>query len=325
MKNTTRIPLLIAGLVILTALACNFPFVSAPTPIVFPTPDLTMTAVFNPTEPTPPVGFPTFTFPPPLNSPVPSQSPVPPTPVPTATATALPPTPIPTRTPTATISYAGPEKRPKFSMIGYYFSTPPTIDGRLGDWNLDRYLIEDVVFGKSNHSGTGDLSGRAMIGWDETNLYLGIRVIDDKYVQNAKGANLFKGDSLDILLDSDVPSDYYLGALNGDDYQLGISPGSPLPNDNPEAYLWFPKSIEGSRNQVAMASRTRDDGYIVEAAIPWSVFAVNPTDGQHFGFVLSISDNDNPNNNVQQSMVSYVPIRTLTDPTTWGDLILVKP
>lgn len=210
-------------------------------------------------------------------------------------------------------------------MNALYFSTPPNIDGRLGDWNQDRYPVENIVFGKSNYTGSEDLSGRAMIGWDDKNLYLGIRVIDDKYVQNAKGANMFKGDSLDILLDSDVPSDFYQGALNGDDYQLGISPGSPTPNDNPEAYLWFPKSIEGKREAVDIAARTREDGYIVEAAIPWSVFDISPKTGDHFGFVFSISDNDNTSSNVQQSMVSYVPIRTLTDPTTWGDLTLVKP
>ena len=92
-----------------------------------------------------------------------------------------------------------------------------------------------------------------------------------------------------------------------------------------EAYLWHPKSIEGGQDNVSIASRAREDGYIVEAGIPWSVFDVSPTEGQHFGFAYSISDNDNPNKNVQQSMISFVPIRTLSDPTTWGDLTLVKP
>jgi hypothetical protein len=74
-----------------------------------------------------------------------------------------------------------------------------------------------------------------------------------------------------------------------------------------------------------IGSRARDDGYVIEAAIPWSVFEVSPYTGQNFGFAYSISDNDNPNNNVQQSLVSFVPIRTLSDPTKWGDLNVVKP
>ena len=322
MMRTQRTLLLILGLLILTSLACNFPFISSPTPIVFPTPDLTMTAVFNPTVTGGAVIFPTQTPPPLWTSPTPTQMGQLPSPLPTKSPIPPTATPLPTATPTK--SYAGPDKRPKFSMTGFYFSNPPTIDGRLGEWKQDRYLIESVVFGKSNHAGPEDLSGRAMIGWDDSNLYLGVRVIDDKYVQNAKGSELFKGDSLDILLDTDVPTDYYLGALNGDDFQLGISPGSPNPNDHPEAYLWFPKSSEGTRGEVVVAARAREDGYVVEAAIPWSVFSVSPAHEQHFGFALSISDNDNKDQNVQQSMVSYVSIRTLSDPTTWGDLTLIK-
>lgn len=314
--------ILFLGILIITSLACNFPFVSSPTPIVFPTPDLTMTAVFNPTVTQGAVIFPTQTSLPPWNSPTPTQMGQLPSLTPTNTL--LPPTATPLPTATPTKSYAGPDKRPKFSMNAFSFTNPPQIDGRLGEWKQDRYLVENVVFGKSNHSGVDDLSGRAMIGWDDKNLYLGIRVIDERYVQNAKGADLFKGDSLDILLDTNVPTDYYLGTLNGDDFQLGISPGSPNPNENVEAYLWFPKSSEGKRGEVITAARARDDGYVVEVAIPWSIFSVSPSHGQHFGFALSISDNDDKNQNVQQSMVSYVPIRTLSDPTTWGDLTLIK-
>ena len=323
MRKNIRFPLLAIGLIALTTLACNFPFIASPTPFAFPTPDLTMTALFNPTVTTRAEIFPTQTIPPAWLSPTTT----PPGLLQTLTPsnTPLPPSATPTITPTPTKSYAGPEKRPKFSMSGYYFSSPPKLDAKLGEWKQDRYLIEDVVFGKGNHSGLKDLSGRAMISWDEDNLYLGIRVIDDKYVQNAKDSDLYKGDSIDILLDTDVPSDFYLARLNEDDFQLGISPGSPDPNENPEAYLWFPKSSEGGRGEVKIASRTREDGYVVEAAIPWSLFSVSPSKGQHFGFALSISDNDNRNQNVQQSMVSYVPIRTLDDPTTWGDLTLIKP
>ena len=215
--------------------------------------------------------------------------------------------------------------RTKFSMVGVYFQSPPRIDASLEEWQFDRYLIESVVYGKDNHKGINDLSGTARVGWDEANLYLGIRVLDQKYVQNASGTNLFKGDSLDILLDTDVSSDFYLADLNEDDFQLGISPGSPSPNKEPEAYLWFPKSIEGSRDQIDIAARWRGDGYVVEAAIPWTVLDVKPFNGQHFGFAFSISDNDNPDKNLQESMVSFVPIRTLSDPTTWGDLTLIKP
>jgi hypothetical protein len=162
------------------------------------------------------------------------------------------------------------------------------------------------------------------VGWDKNYLYLGVRVIDATYVQNASGANLYKGDSVEILLDTNVSADYYLASLSSDDYQLGISPGSPTAGQNMAAYLWYPASAEGPRGNVLIAARPRDDGYVIEAAIPWGIFGVTPFNGQHFGFAFSVSDNDNPNQNVQQSMVSSSPIRILTDPTTWGDLVLVQ-
>jgi len=311
----------------LASLACNQSLVSAPTPIVFPTPNLTMTAVFFPTLTAPPLVIPTATLPIPA-SPTSTFTTFPPTAtdtlVPSATATQLPPTPVPTNTATPTQSLVGPDERPKFSVVAEYFDNPPDIDASLDDWNFDKYIVDSVVYGGSRVEDAADLSGRLMIGWDERFLYLGVRVLDDEYVQNESRADIFKGDSLEVLLDTNVSGDYYLGALNSDDFQLGISPGSPQPGDDDEAYLWYPRSLEGREEDVKIASRLKDDGYIVEVAIPWSIFDVDPERNQHFGFCFSISDNDDPDEDVQQSMVSNVLIRMLTDPTTWGDLKLIK-
>ena len=214
--------------------------------------------------------------------------------------------------------------RPKFSLPAQYMDNPPEIDGELDDWDFDRYPIESVVYGGNNWNGIEDLSGRAMLGWDDDYLYVAVRVLDDVYAQDASGENLYKGDSLEILLDTDVSSDYYYGALSADDYQLGLSPGSPDPGDDPEAYLWYPRSEEGRPQKVVIGARSREDGYIIEAAIPWFNFGVDPYIGQHFGFCLSISDNDNRDKNEQQSMVSSALTRQLTDPMTWGDLTLIR-
>jgi hypothetical protein len=201
---------------------------------------------------------------------------------------------------------------------------PPEIDGELDDWDFDRYPIESVVYGGKNWNGIEDLSGRAMLGWDDDYLYVAVRVLDDIYAQDASGENLFKGDSLEILLDTDVPNDYYYSELSADDYQIGLSPGSPDAGEDPEAYLWYPRSDEGRPKKVTIDGRNREDGYIIEAAIPWFIFDVDPYVGQHFGFCLSISDNDNRNKDEQQSMVSSALTRQLSNPTTWGDLTLIR-
>jgi hypothetical protein len=166
---------------------------------------------------------------------------------------------------------------------------PPEIDGELDEWEFDRYPIESVVYGGKNWTGTEDLSGRAMLGWDDDYLYVAVRVIDDVYAQDASDENLYKGDSLEILLDADVSGDYYYDVLSADDYQIGLSPGSPDPGEDTEAYLWYPRSEEGHQQKVAIDAHGREDGYIIEADIPWINFGVDPYKGQHFGFCLSIS------------------------------------
>lgn len=310
------------------AAACNYPSPGAPTPFVFSTPDLTLTAIFNPgsqTTETAPALSPTQT-----NPPIQQNTPTGSVFIPSTTATQPPAptnTPLPTNTPTQTpvptaVSYAGPAVRSGPSLTASYLDEKPTLDGSFDEWTLDKYRIENVVAGAANWQNANDLSARLMLGWDENNLYLAARVLDDQYAQHAQGDQIFKGDSLEILIDTDVSGDYYLHALNGDDYQLGISPGSPNPGDNPQAYLWFPKGIAGGRQKVKVGAMRVDDGYRIEASIPWDTFGIDPSSGEHFGFAFSVSDNDKPGENVQQSMVSNVATRTLTDPTTWGDLTL---
>jgi hypothetical protein len=73
-----------------------------------------------------------------------------------------------------------------------------------------------------------------------------------------------------------------------------------------------------------MVAIATGDGYQFELAVPWDVFDIEPQENDHYGFGFSISDNDNPAKNVQQSMVSNLPDRVFTHPMTWGDLVLKK-
>jgi len=72
---------------------------------------------------------------------------------------------------------------------------------------------------------------------------------------------------------------------------------------------------------VTIGSISSSGLWRLEAAIPWSVLGISPYKGMHLGFAISVSDNDNPGTQ-QESMVSNAPGRMLTDPTTWGDLVL---
>jgi hypothetical protein len=211
-------------------------------------------------------------------------------------------------------------------VLAYYFQDEPEIDGDFDEdvWDLDRYDVDRVVYGANRWEDDDDLSGTFMLGWDDYYLYLAARVIDDEYVQSASGEDLFKGDSIEFLLDSSLSRDFNRRSLDGDDFQIGISPGADEPGEDIEAYLWYPRSQESTLDddEVEAAAVATDDGYRIEARISWDIFDIEPDVGDRYGFAFSISDNDDDDDDVQQSMVSNVSNRHLTDPTTWGDLAL---
>jgi hypothetical protein len=205
----------------------------------------------------------------------------------------------------------------------YYANLAPAIviDGNLSEWTLP--LIDSassVVFGHTENT------ARYSFKWDATYLYLAIMVADNNFVQETSGgANLYKGDSLELLIDTNVKGDYCDTSMSGDDYQLGISPGflQDPPTRGPSAYLWWPDAIKGSKVvDIAAAFTVAPDpaGWQLEARIPWNMFGNPPhIGGEYYGFALSVSDNDHSGTTQQDGMISSAPKRTTwSNPTQWG-------
>jgi hypothetical protein len=263
-----------------------------------------------------------------------------PRPSPTVTVTSSPsPTRTPTRTATLppTLSARLPatqpvsltpalRPRPIAPVIARYLSNPPTLDGDWSEWKdkTDEYPANIVVWGSKKWDGPEDLSSSFHVGWDDKFLYLAIKVRDDLYVQNTTRADLYNGDSLELLLDTQLMEDYLSTNLSDDDFQLGLSPGRPRAGIEQEAYLWAPNWLAGQKKNIQIEARQESGLYRVEAAIPWTVLEMKPVAGMHYGFAISVSDNDNGDGSVQQSMVSNLPDRDPGDPTTWGYLQLAK-
>jgi hypothetical protein len=307
---------------------CNLSFQNLnPTPF-FPTPNYTMTALFSVDE-----NLVTNT---PQDFAINTAVPVLPTVQPTTAATVAPTQVVPTNTASPTMipptNTSLPPTATKTEMpirggtwvSGKYMKTPPVFDSVWDEWEATKYPAKHVVFGANNWKDSDDLEGSFAVGWNETYLYLAVKVIDDIYAQNATGQDIYKGDSIEILLDTNLYGDLSTTSLNSDDFQIGISPGKGSIDGETEAYLWFPSNKAGGLDDVIIASSRSNGVYRVEIGIPWKVFGITPTNGQQLGFGLSISDNDDTSQNVQQSMVSNLPYRSLLNPTTWTVLTLVK-
>jgi hypothetical protein len=202
--------------------------------------------------------------------------------------------------------------------------TPPPIDGDLKEWTSLPYSINEPIWGQSNWRGANDLSAGWNAAWDDLFLYLAVRVKDDVFVQTATGENLFKGDSLEAWLDIDPGS--RTQALTAHDFQLGISPGNlAQPPAHAEAYLWRPTDQAQVVADGRLGAQLTTGGYDLEVAVPWSTFHLTPTAGEGFAFTLALNDDDQPGTQVQQKQVASLKNAKLTDPTTWGILVLDPP
>jgi hypothetical protein len=299
-------------LLALVSTSCTLPSFASPTPFTFPTPNLTHTAIFaiTPSATSPPTtATPTEELTPTIEASTPS------TPVATATG--------PTGTPLPSATMSSMSSRPNGSPItATFLSAPPTIDGDLSEWSTTAYKAEETVpYAGDNWTGVSDLSATFYLGWDANYLYIAISRTDDTIVQVSWGRYMYRGDDVEIQLDTDLAGDFHSAIMSSDDYQIGLSPGN-FDSLESEAYRWYPRYLESWIRSAIVKAVITDDGYDLEAKIPWSVFDVTPRDGTRFGFALSLSDNDIAGTSSWQSMVSSVNTRRVTDPMTWGTLIL---
>jgi hypothetical protein len=185
------------------------------------------------------------------------------------------------------------------------------------------YTANHLVFKSSNYGSVP--SGYTVsyeLKWDATNLYVGAEIVDPNgYVQEATGGNMYKGDSLEILLDTNLAQDYCRRSLSENDFQLGLSGGYNM--TAPEAYLWYPKGQAGSKvivEEIGEIVSVTPVGWDLKAVIPWSVLGISPGGGEYYGFAFSVSANEVSGTAQQQAVWSSDPYRLLTDPMTWGTL-----
>jgi hypothetical protein len=242
--------------------------------------------------------------------------------MPSDTSVPTSPTLIPTQTLTP-ISFQGAGS--DIVLVIEYLDDPPTIDGDTGDWGGDIYALDKIVKGTEFYANALDLSGDFKIGWDMDYLYIGVTVRDTQFVQTASGPQLGLGDSLEVLLDTQWEADLSDDELSADDFQLGFSPGNLREVSIPEGYLWAPIDRAAPLSMAQVAGRLTDDGYMMEVAIAWAELGVTPEQDMAMGFLLSVSDNDSVNRIEQQSVLSFVSERALSNPTTWVPVVLVIP
>ncbi len=209
-------------------------------------------------------------------------------------------------------------------LWAYKTTAPPVLDGSLDEWAPRAYPISHVVHNLEGTTwqGPDDLYGSSYLAWDDAFLYIGVQVTDNVHAQTETGESIFRGDEVEIQVDTKLDEDFDDTSLSDDDIQIGFSPGN-FSTREPEVHIWRPASLTQSGAMVELAARKTETGYVLETAIPWWMLQGRPPTETAVGITINVSDNDTPNEAQQIRLLSNSPNRTWGDPTTWGTLILV--
>lgn len=202
------------------------------------------------------------------------------------------------------------------------------IDGDSDDWpadgwtRFDRTVYDDGCASRyPGGEALVDLSGQVRFVYDADFLYVAFQVEDDGYVgYSGDGQEYFLGDSPQLSLDLDLLGDYTEPNRNNDDWQVDFWPDPAAP----QAVLWQLGSLSARPFEEArVASRFDGANYFLEAVLPWRSFGLAaPEPGTRIGLAANINDNDTPNTNAQECIISTAPQREWNNPTSWGILLL---
>jgi len=132
--------------------------------------------------------------------------------------------------------------------------------------------------------------------WDENYLYLYIDVKDPTPRKNlASGRGIWYGDAVEVFFGAQELDRG--GELLFSDRQILISAGLA---DEPVYYWWnLPKQYE---TKVVVRTRSDQQGYVMEAGIPFEALGVKPAPGLEFRFDIGIDDSATGTNRLRQFM-----------------------
>lgn len=210
-----------------------------------------------------------------------------------------------------------------FAVASYAYKKP-TIDGIIekNEWQGTVLSMgqESATINSTTESFSGDtdLSAKCRIMWDEDDFYCMIDVVDDAFVQNFVGSDMWRGDSVQIGIDD--ANAIYVTEFTEATAAL-TSEGSQIFRGKSMAEN---KDInEGADVKIVR----RDDGHtIYEMKIPWSGLVSKPKEVKtrdQIGFNMVVNDADKTE---RKGWLEFAfGIAAYKDATQFAQLILEKP
>jgi hypothetical protein len=183
------------------------------------------------------------------------------------------------------------KKQPEYQVVR---TSDITLDGDLGDWKKANFIdivksgtVKIWMYGvtvEQTTEGAKDLSGKFALCWDDENLYLGARFVDNVQTSADSAETMFQADSIQFALNQEetTGTGWYEMCLGS------------VKNSQPQAFCFIAPTSDhptGLLKNVRLIVKRQDTITTYEAAIPWKVLA--PIDPKHEQFLFSLLVNDN--------------------------------
>jgi hypothetical protein len=220
------------------------------------------------------------------------------------------------------VSSAKPEKK---KVAAVRTDSPVVVDGKLTEWDRSSPIsMLDISYLKEGLEWTGpeDLSGKAYLMWDDTNLYLAAEITDRiPLVNNMKKQNIWNGDAIEMVISMDPKADSKRTYFGRKDYQVGFGTGDGKGN-TPTIWNWQRRRVPKD-SEIAVIKTNNPAGYVLEAAIPWEFFRpkFTPAKGIKLGFDIAFDDADKKGVREKQ-FIWNGDYMFYKDPSVWGVLEL---
>ena len=189
-----------------------------------------------------------------------------------------------------------------------------TINGIQDNWPrlpAERITAANLVMGNDDKGISGDFR----FAWDDANLYFFIQVKDPTPMENENGVgSLWAADSIELFVGSENREKG--GPMQFGDRQVLLSA-----RKGADGYRWFfnnaPKQFD---IKMEVVKNVGNDGYTIEAAIPFAGLGFTPRENQELLFDIGLNDNTAGRRQFMWNGVA----RNSGDRGAWGRAKLVK-
>ena len=208
----------------------------------------------------------------------------------------------------------------------------PTIDGNLSDiQSLPAHDISHLDLWSGAAEGPEDIGGQFRVGYDDTNLYIGVQITDQTVVCNIAPDNIrahWRTDSVEVTIDPSGQSQ-----TTSTTFKSGIF---PCTTERFEARAERDADanqgvIEETAPGMEVASQPIESGYTLEIKIPWADMPSQPEPGGKIGFNVLIYDGDQadarPGADIGESRVGWASVIGAQQavPYVWPKVTLEQP